>query len=254
MGVSMRSHLLAAAVAASAFASAAQASDMTPEAKVINWSGIYVGAHVGYGRGNNTWSDFRDPTYPQFNTLVPGQDADYDLGGTLAGGQVGYNWQRGRTVFGVEADVNWAEIEGSGNNSPQFFGGCLQENFCETEIDAFGTFTGRLGYTLDNALFYAKGGVAWVHEKHATGYNTDPDPSLYWWDEPSSTRWGWTVGGGAEIAFAQNWSLRAEYNYIDLGSDTVDFNFSPPQPFAARAESEEHLHTFNVGLNYHFGN
>lgn len=257
-GFSMRSLLLTVA-AAVAFASAAQAGDTTaPEAKIINWSGVYVGAHAGYGRGDNDWGNWFDPTYVHIpGNSYPGPDASYDVGGTIAGGQIGYNWQRGRLVFGVEADVNWAEIEGSGANSPStslFPGSCLQQTYCKTSIDAFGTFTGRLGYTIDNALIYAKGGAAWAHVTQETGYKDDPDPTWNYWADPSDTRWGWTLGVGAELAFAQNWSLRAEYNYIDLGSDRVQFTYAPAQTFAADAESEMQLHTFNVGLNYHFGN
>lgn len=218
------------------------------------WSGPYIGAHVGYGRGDNSWRDFTDPVN---QTSFPGPDASYEIGGLLAGGQVGYNWQRGRHVFGVEADVNWSDIDGAGADIvPPFTAapGCLQQTACTSEIEAFGTFTGRLGYTIDNALVYAKGGAAWARETHETGYKDANFPADQYWADPSQTRWGWSVGAGIELAFAEHWSLRAEYNYIDLGSDRIQFTYSPDQTFAANAESELELHTFNIGLNYHFGN
>jgi outer membrane immunogenic protein len=248
----MRRVLLTAAVAV-ASAGLAQASDMTAPTTPASWSGPYIGLHVGYGRGENSWSDFTDPVN---HTSFPGPDATYDIGGSLAGGQIGYNWQRGRVVLGVEADVSWSGIDGSGAGSiePTFPGGCLQQTYCKSSFDALGTFTGRLGLTVEHSLFYAKGGVAWARETQETGYDYDADPSFNYWSDPSNTRWGWTVGAGLEVAVAQNWSVRAEYNYIDLGKDDVEFVYAPPQTFGARADADEYLHTFNVGLNYRFGN
>lgn len=242
---------LAVAIAALVSSLPAQASDMTAQPK-STWSGPYIGLHAGYGRGDNQWSDFIDPVNP--TNVVPGNDAGYDLGGALAGAQIGYNWQVGRVVLGVEADANWSGIDGKGG-WPEIPIGCLQEYFCETDVKAFGTIVGRLGVALDDShLLYAKGGIAWASVQQATGYNIDPDPSLYWWDEPTETRWGWTIGGGMEYAIDRNWSLRAEYNYIDLGNDSTEFVFSPTQTFGVRADADIELHTFNVGINYRFGN
>jgi outer membrane immunogenic protein len=253
------------AAAVAMFATGAQAGesslkDSSDGKQQQNWAGPYVGVHVGYGRGDNDWGNWYDPNYVHIpGNSYPGPDASYDVGGGLAGGQIGYNWQRGRLVFGVEADVNWANIDGAGASiAPPPFDyapSCLQQTYCKTSIEAFGTFTGRLGFTIDNALFFAKGGAAWAHVTQETGFEGYPDfPGLDYWADPSETRWGWTIGAGAELAFAGNWSLRAEYNYIDLGSDRVQFTYSPAQDFGANAESELQLHTFNVGLNYHFGN
>jgi outer membrane immunogenic protein len=253
----MRTFMIAVA-SISLAAGAAQAGDLSlkdsDEAGRSVWSGPYIGLHVGYGRGDNDWRDFTDPVN---QTSFPGPDASYDISGALAGGQIGYNWQRGRYVFGLEADVSWSDIDGAGADIVPpftFAPSCLQQTYCKTSIEAFGTLTGRAGFTIDNALIYAKGGAAWARETHETGYKDQNFPAFQYWADPSQTRWGWTVGAGLELAFGQNWSLRAEYNYIDLGSDRIQFTYAPAQTFGASAESEIELHTFNVGLNYHFGN
>ena len=151
-----------------------------PVAAPFSWTGFYIGGHAGYGWGRKEWSDFHDPLNPTFNRAGP--DAEYDVDGVLAGGQIGFNWQSGWTVFGIEADASWADIEGSGTTfydpplpggSP--FRGCLaMTDPCTSKIEALGTITARLGVAVDRTLFFAKGGAAWVHEKHSAGA-TDPD-------------------------------------------------------------------------------
>jgi outer membrane immunogenic protein len=255
----MRKCLLGAtALAAVMLASAAQAADLPRKAPVVkapvvapfSWTGFYIGGHVGYGWGRKEWSDFFDPQNPLNG--VPGPDADYDVDGFLAGGQIGYNWQSGWTVFGIEADASWADISGSGKNSPALPGNCLQQDGgCTSKIEAFGTITARLGVAVDRALFYAKGGAAWVHEKHTTGSTTDPQ--LQWSGTTSDTRWGWTIGGGIEYALSSNWSGKIEYNYLDFDKDEVRFTFSPPPGFGAAGTLHQTLHVVKAGVNYRFG-
>jgi outer membrane immunogenic protein len=253
--------LVSTALAAVLFASAAPAADMRVKAvkpppvlaAPFSWSGFYIGVHAGAGWGKNEWSDFFDPLNP--TTRVPGPDADYRVQGTIAGGQIGFNWQVNWAVFGIEADASWAHIEGSGNNSP-FFGavGCLQQaDGCKSKIDSLGTITGRFGVAFDRVLVYAKGGAAWVNEEHTTGFTTDPLGLLFWSGTTSETRWGWTIGGGAEFAVSPNWSAKIEYNYIDLDDKVITFTFSPPQTFGAAGTLHQSLHTLKLGVNYRFG-
>lgn len=261
--------LVAAAFAAVMSTSVAHAADLPrkmpvkamPVAAPLSWTGFYVGAHAGGGWGNNNWSDFIDPV---FGTSTPGPDANYRVSGALAGGQIGYNWQTGWTVFGIEADASWANIKGSGNNSPQLAGnGCLNfsdYNGCTSKIEALGTITGRVGAAFDHALFYVKGGGAWAVTKHtASAYFATLDPGFNLIKNDVSgntnqTRWGWTIGAGVEYAFAANWSLKAEYNYINLGSERVNFTYvpNPDLTSAASGNAEQILHVAKAGINYRF--
>jgi outer membrane immunogenic protein len=262
--------LVTAAFAAVVFTSTAHAADLprkyvkapVPVAVPFSWTGFYVGAHAGGGWGNNDWQDFIDPINPANN--VPGPDATYKVSGALAGGQIGYNWQTGWTVFGIEADASWADIKGHGNNAPLFAAGvpapapiCMQQQAdgCSSKVEALGTITGRIGAAFDHTLLYVKGGGAWAITKHTvsgTGLDAafNPIPVTA---STSQTRWGWTIGAGVEYAFAANWSVKAEYNYIDLGTERVNFSYEPgPQFTGASANLEQVLHVAKAGINYRF--
>jgi outer membrane immunogenic protein len=125
---------------------------------------------------------------------------------------------------------------------------------CTTKIDALGTITGRVGVAFDRALLYGKGGVAWAHASHTSGYTTDADPAWNYSAEASETRWGWTVGAGVEFALSSQLSAKVEYNYIDLGSSDVAFHYPPPNATApAAANSDMTINVIKAGLNYRFG-
>jgi outer membrane immunogenic protein len=236
--------LATAALATVALAGAAQAADLprkapvAPYAAPFSWTGFYIGAHVGWGWSKTEWSDrcFSDaPCVPGAVTDAAfGPLGSYNLNGFLGGGQLGYNWQAGWAVFGVEADASGTDIKGSGV--------CIHVSFqCSSKIDALGTITARFGGAVDRALLYVKGGGAWVHEKHTVSDSHDDSGAA------SETRWGWTVGAGLEYAFAPNWSGKVEYNFLDFGKDTIAF---PP---AMQAKLEQTVHTVKFGINYRFG-
>src|SRR5262245_25850581 len=113
--------LATSALATVLIAGAAHAADLPTKAPIrkapiavpFSWTGFYIGGHVGYGWGDKEWSDFFDPVTIN-NNRVPGPDTRYHVNGFLGGGQVGFNWQSGWTVFGFEADGSWASIDGSG--------------------------------------------------------------------------------------------------------------------------------------------
>src|SRR5512147_503339 len=116
-------------------------------AAVYDWSGFYIGANGGWGSSRNCW-DF----LPVGGGAV--SDGCHDGTGGTVGGQIGYRWQAGTWVFGLEAQGNWADL--SGSNASQVFLG--QRN--HTNVDAFGLFTGQVGYAVNNVLLYVKGGAA----------------------------------------------------------------------------------------------
>jgi outer membrane immunogenic protein len=259
------------ALAVVMLASAAQAADLPrkapvykapPVAVAFSWTGFYIGGHVGYGWGKTKLNNWFDPIS---GFTYPGPDASYDTDGFLAGGQVGYNWQTGNIVLGIEADASWTDIKGSGSNDPLFAGfptpagvrSCLDfEGSCETKVQALGTITGRLGIAADRALFYAKGGAAWMNEKHTFRASNPADPTDPFSNFSASrekTRWGWTVGAGIEYAFTGNWSAKIEYNYLDFGDEKIGFTFAPPNnTFGLGASFEHTMHVVKGGINYRF--
>jgi outer membrane immunogenic protein len=203
----MRSTVLSLATFA-AFVANAQAADLpikTSEPSLLqtafNWTGPYVGAHVGYGWGRTTVHDIDDLGLCQGS--CPGQVFRYNFGGALAGVQAGYNWQSGMWVYGAEADISWSGISKSfvsaesGSDATRF----------ETHVRWFGTGRVRAGITSGPALFYATGGFAYADVANSFLSATSPQ---FFNASVSGVKWGWTLGGGVEYAFNRGWSARAE--------------------------------------------
>jgi outer membrane immunogenic protein len=198
-----------------------------------------------------------------------------DPRGGFFGGQVGYNWQFApQWVAGIEADIQGAGINGSataaalnpvagdGNdpNAP------VNAN-AKTKLDWFGTVRGRLGYTFDRTLIYATGGFAFGGVKDTLSVSEVSEGlPLAGAATSNKTLTGFAVGGGWEWMFAPRWSLKGEYQYIDLGSttlatsavNTTSFGEGLGQPDCCDAPSgstkiSHTYHTVRLGLNYKFG-
>jgi outer membrane immunogenic protein len=162
--------------------------------------------------------------------------------GAWVGGQIGYRWQTASWVFGVEAQGDWADLTGSNTSSPA----ALAPIVNRTKIDAIGLFTGQVGYTWSNVLWYVKGGAAVTHDKY-TG-------SLALFgviDQTSETRWGGVVGTGVEIGFAPNWSLAFEYDHLFMGKRDITF---PAMLVGTRTDSiRQDVDMGTVRVDYRFG-
>jgi outer membrane immunogenic protein len=233
------------AIAAAGCAQIASAADVpvkapvykAPVAVVIspNWTGFYVGIAGGYGWGKAEQSD----SFP-FNS------GTYNTSGGLIGGTLGYNWQSGATVFGVETDLSYADIKGSTIGTDPASGNCAvpANPNCESTIRALGTARGRLGLAWQNLLPYVTGGLAYANLHGAEGVTGTGG---------SGSKWvpGWTIGAGLEGILAPNWSVKAEYLYVDLGRHEVftDVFGGVPTPESLR----ETAHIVRVGVNYRFG-
>ncbi|MBH5397999.1 porin family protein [Bradyrhizobium sp. CNPSo 4010] len=194
-------------------------------AAVYDWSGFYIGLNGGGGWAHTTW-DF----------VGVGREGSHDATGGTVGGQIGYRWQSGQFVFGLEGQGNWADF--SGDNISALF---ATRN--RTKIDAFGLITGQVGYAWNNVLLYVKGGAAVVSDKY----------EIYGLGGPllastSETRWGGTVGAGLEYGFAPNWSVGVEYNHIFLADKDVTF-----AGFAGTERIRQDVDMGLVRLNYKFG-
>ena len=178
---------------------------------VYDWSGFYIGINGGWGSSHKCWD------LTQFSFVGPGPlpvalaEGCHDATGGTVGGQIGYRWQTGAFVLGLEAQGNWADFKGSNLSET-----LIARN--ESKIDAFGLFTGQIGYAWNNALLYVKGGAAVTNDKY-TGFTV---PGGVAFDTGSETRWGGTVGVGLEYGFAPNWSVGVEYNHLFMGRRDVE--------------------------------
>ena len=146
-----------------------------------------------------------------------GAEGSHDASGGTVGGQVGYRWQAGTFVFGLEAQGNWADFSGS-NTSLQF--PAFRNH---TNVDAFGLFTGQVGYAINNVLLYVKGGAAVTSNSYRVNNVVGGGLAGVTGDD---TRWGGTIGAGLEYAFAPNWSVGVEYNHLFMQDRT--YNFTTP--------------------------
>ena len=166
-----------------------------------NWNGAYVGVNLGYQWGKVTNWGGGEPN------------------GLMGGGQIGYNWQYGQYVFGLEADLQGSAAEGT-------FAAYKFAN------PWFGTVRARAGYAMNNVLIYLTGGLAYGGGRvDFTGLNE------------TQTHIGWTLGGGVEVGLTPNWSAKAEYLYVRLDDRSyvltgVNNGFSS--------------NVFRLGVNYRF--
>jgi outer membrane immunogenic protein len=209
------------------------------------WAGFYVGLNGGYGWGSGGDSIL-------YNDGGAGSFAGGDQSsraqpqGAFGGGQIGYNLQSGSLVYGVEADFQGAGL------SDRFSGATgLGNSFTSREsTDWFGTVRGRLGYSFGRTLLYATGGLAYGDVRQRAMVSDAGGDSLTLGN--SSTQTGYAVGGGLEYKIAPAWSLKAEYQYIDLGTEKLNGIDSNAVPVSTNG-LDTAFHTARIGLNYHIG-
>jgi outer membrane immunogenic protein len=277
------SALLAGIVTASAADLAYKAAPMPMAPAPFSWTGFYIGANVGGAwTPNSGGSDF-GPLFPPFivlapqaaiPTLIPGQLDVLGGGGrrsgVIGGGQVGYNWQVNQFVLGVEADAVGTGLNGSSASATRSFGPpILLATVNQTvsvdfgRIDWMASFRGRAGFAVDRALFYVTGGAAVAEFGGSTTTVVNgpgiaiPAGTFVATNGGSSTRWGWTVGGGIEWAFSQNWGVAGEYRHTDFGNRHTAFDIPSglaAAPIFATGTSSSRLTVdqATARLNYRF--
>jgi outer membrane immunogenic protein len=213
-----------------------KAPPMVAPVPVFTWSGCYIGGHVGGGWGRKTVSA---------PALAPGISVSGDTSGFLGGGQLGCDYQFAPNwVIGIEGDGSAADIKG--DIGATVFG---VTGTGHARSDWIASAAGRLGWAWDRWLLYAKGGGAWVGDKYSADI-----PQFLEHLEASETRSGWTVGGGLEWAFWNNWSAKLEYDYYDFGTRTLTFTGTIagiPEAVPAIDISQK-VSTVKFGLNYRF--
>jgi outer membrane immunogenic protein len=268
--------LATAALASSAISSGASAADLAPApttyakapkvSPATNWSGFYGGANVGYGWGNVD-TDLADATPPPSlgNSNILSQSLNGRSSGAIGGGQIGYNWQTGRFVAGLEADVQGSGIKGTATKSPYAVAftpdvGETLTASSEQRLSWFGTVRGRIGVTITpDLLVYGTGGLAFG-EVGNTGNTIDMNggfPSLSHPAMTSQTQAGWAVGAGAEWMFARGWSAKVEYLHIDLGTASATGGELINGVASSNTERvgytwHNSFDTVRAGVNYHF--
>ena len=224
-----------AAAADLAAAPYAKASPMITPA--YDWSGFYMGVNGGWGTSQNCWTN----TAFAGVATVPGiSEGCHDSTGGTVGGQMLFRWQTGGWVFGVEAQGNWADL--SGSNFSAF--SALTDR---TRMDAFGLFTGQVGYTWQNVLFYVKGGAAVAYDR----YDGLAAGTLI--DTANNTPFGGTVGAGLEFGFAPNWSAAIEYDHLFLGTNNSAFSSLATGLNTRNDDIRQDADLVTVRVNYRFG-
>jgi outer membrane immunogenic protein len=225
---------------------------------VHNWRGAYVGAHVGYGWGKSNVFFNPLPSAATFINMAP-RTFTLKPRGVNGGIQGGYNWQRGRFVFGPEADFSWSDMRQTftanpiiQNNGTGFPGAGFQTGTHKTEW--FGSLRWRGGVAYGHVLFYGTAGFAYAHIKYLTNVDFRPFGTTQYPAFNSRTQKGWTAGGGAEIAINQHWSVKAEYLYYEVGGASFIGNPTPAlPPFQVGYDwTKTRVSTFNTGINFHF--
>jgi outer membrane immunogenic protein len=252
----MRKLIVAAAILVSS-AAGASAADLggVPYRPVpmiaapYDWSGFYWGGNGGWGSSRNCW-DVVNPA----GTLIASDGCHNATGGT-AGGQLGFRTQSSAWVFGLEAQGNWLGLRGSKASNAIFlaFPGDITNR---SRIDAFGLFTGQVGYAWGDTLFYVKGGLAVTTAR----YNDVVTATGLIAATASDTRAGGAVGAGLEYGFFPGWSVAVEYDHLFMGSRNIalsSLGILPAQPFAGGTvvidRIRQDLDLVTVRVNYTFG-
>jgi outer membrane immunogenic protein len=261
-----------ASAGAMALAGTALAADLPiapPPPPIFTWTGIYVG---GYGGGEVTRTSYNTlvgPPLSAFSHLTPADIAGVDAagsqtlnkGGFTMGGELGYNWQIGWFVLGVETDIggvtggthtaNVGLINGTFSAPGTFFPFALGQRVSN---GLYGTARGRLGIAFDRVLIYGTGGLAYTSGTYLFSYSDGLFPAIG--SSTTSNKVGYVVGGGIEYALTNNVSVKGEFLYSQFGKvSTAGLIVNQAAPtftntFATSARVQDY--TARVGLNYRF--
>jgi len=241
--------LIITLLAATGLSGAALASDLPRygaepyyAASAFTWSGFYVGLNAGYGWNNSDDAKIRDLHGPLSYGFKKQED------GFTGGLQVGYNYQTGNMVFGLEADLNFANFE----NRQSGFGNYLRsaETYSvNSKTDWFGTIRPRIGFAAtERLLIFATGGLAIGQVKIDGGYTRN---GFILSADDSGSRWGWTLGAGLEYGITDNITVKGEYAYVDLGEKTYTWvgrtNFN-----VMNVTDSTSFQLLRAGVNYKF--
>jgi len=228
----MQKTLAAAAFAAALGIGGAQAADLNGGSMKdapayvpgVNWSGFYLGGHVGGAWSDNKVTNYNEPADTSFTSSTSG---------VFGGAQLGYNVQRNNFVFGVEADLGGMDLD---HATAQAIATYI---VAKTAPGFYADVTGRLGFAADRMLIYGKGGYAYYGGSLSVTDIGEATTKVTGID-------GWTAGGGLEYSINPAWSAKVEYQYFDFGKERLVIATD-----GDRYDSEFTVSTAKVGLNYH---
>lgn len=230
--------ILALAIAGPALAADLPSRHVAPAAPAVapifTWTGFYAGVNIGGAWEHGSLHVRDEDTLQSINLGAALGLRESDSGGFTGGAQIGYNYQIGQFVVGLETDIQYSDL--SGKTRPVTFADG-NVGVGRGEVEYFGTVRGRIGAAFDRALIYVTGGLAYGETKFR-GLDTTAGLSF----SKSKTTAGWTIGGGLEYAFTDNITAKAEYLYVDLGDNR----------YYGANKAETKFSVVRAGLNYKF--
>ena len=199
------------------------------------WSGFYAGAHGGVGAFTGMTVDWGSTLFSD-----PSGDVDLNAFASLVGMQAGYNFQHGNVVYGLEVDGAWTGFEKNESMNEE-------REIVHAEVDWLATVRTRLGLAVGNGMAYITGGLAIANLEHCANENNlcSVGPRDVVWDEVSL---GMVGGAGIEAQLAENWSVKGEYLYMQMGKHSQLY----PASANREVEISNQTHLIRVGLNHHF--
>jgi outer membrane immunogenic protein len=231
--------LVAMGVAVPAVAADLPAQDYTKTPVMIpaayDWSGVYLGVNGGWGTEHRCFDSITAA-----GTFIAA-DGCHDTSGGVAGGQIGYRFQNNSWVFGLEFQGDWADLRGSNVSILN------PANVNRSRMDAFGLFTGQVGYAFNTALLYLKGGAAVVADRNDILSNGAVVAT-----SSGDNRWGGAVGAGVEFSFAPSWSAALEYDHFFIANNNTTFT-TPAAALFSNDRISGGTDMVTVRVNYRWG-
>jgi outer membrane immunogenic protein len=204
---------------------------------LYDWSGFYLGLNGGWGTESRCWDSI------SANGAIIAADGCHNTSGGFAGGQLGYRFQTGPWVWGLDLQGDWADLKGSSVSIVN------PANINRSRMDGFGLFTGQIGYAFNTALLYFKGGGALVADRNDVISNGVIVASA-----PGDNRWGGTVGLGAEFSFAPNWSAAVEWDHLFIANNNAAFTMPAGGVFGTGGDRlRGDADMVSVRVNYRWG-
>ncbi|MBW1249442.1 outer membrane protein [Pseudomonas tolaasii] len=254
----MITRLLALTALTVVASSAVQAADAYSSEGPTDWTGFYGGLSAGYGFGGDDDVNTKGQAAPNIANINggarPGR-VNLDRNGLLGGAQVGYNYQFGQWVAGVEADISHTDLQDSRNiGTAQLNTHLALNNKFESKIKYLGTLRGRFGYAFDHTLIYGTAGLAYGETSQSVDM-FGPTGNTQFSGDQSHFKMGYTVGAGIEQSITKNLSFKTEYLYYDLGQDKLNVAVIPGSGGAGTGYDSKFKNDgqmLRVGLNWKF--
>lgn len=226
---------------AAAFAAAIGTQAFAQDGAAHDWSGFYVGGHVGYGFADSDWVLVDNASGHSTGDIGKTQSSP-EFEGMLGGVQIGHNWQDDSIVYGIEAAITIPDLEGYGTwtNSSGYF------RDAASDIDWMASLTGRGGVTFDKTLVYAKAGLALADVNYS---HTGGQPGSVRHFEGSEFSLGVVVGAGVEQALSDKWSLKFDYSFTYIDNNNTEVSEGGR---TAVFDVDQGIHSLVVGVNYRF--